>query len=389
MSIRSMRLSAQYACLRGILPASIRPFSSTSSRPPTAVVLLNMGGPSSLDQVGLFLSRLFHDKDLIPLPFQSILAPWIAKRRTPSIIEQYAKIGGGSPIRRWTEYQGSEMVKLLDKISPNTAPHKYYVAFRYADPLTDETLLAMKKDGVTRAVAFTQYPQYSCSTTGSSLNQLHRELKRLGLESTMKWSIIDRWPVQHELIKAFAANIRSALLKFPEDKRDDAVILFSAHSLPMKVVDRGDTYPSEVAATVSAVMQELQFKNPHRLVWQSKVGPLPWLGPQTKDAISGYHKLGRKNLLLVPIAFTQDHIETLFELDIEYGTDLREELHDPEVNIIRAESLNGSEIFISSLANTVKTHLDSGATSTSQLTTRCPKCVNTCCQEMRDFFLKK
>jgi protoporphyrin/coproporphyrin ferrochelatase len=121
-----------------------------------------------------------------------MLAPIIAKRRTPQIEEQYKAIGGGSPIRRWTEYQGEHMAKLLDELHPSTAPHKPYVAFRYANPLTDETAKQMRADGVTRAVAFTQYPQYSCSTTGSSLNELYRKAKS-GLMDGIEWSVIDRW----------------------------------------------------------------------------------------------------------------------------------------------------------------------------------------------------
>lgn len=167
--------------------------------------MMNMGGPATLDQVGDFLSRLFHDRELIQLPFQSRLAPLIARRRTPKIVEQYRKIGGGSPILRWTRLQGEEMCKLLDEIHPETAPHKPYVAFRYARPLTEEALDEMARDGVTRAVAFTQYPQYSCSTTGSNLNELYREIRRRqergAPEGNIEWSVIDRWPTQEGLVE--------------------------------------------------------------------------------------------------------------------------------------------------------------------------------------------
>ena len=139
-----------------------------------------------------FLRNLFSDGDLIPLPFQSILAPWIARRRTPQIEKQYIDIGGGSPILRWTEFQGEGLAALLDELHPTTAPHKSYVAFRYANPLADETARRMKEDGVERAIAFTQYPQYSCSTTGSSLNDVYRK-SRAGLFSGIRWSVIDRW----------------------------------------------------------------------------------------------------------------------------------------------------------------------------------------------------
>jgi hypothetical protein len=139
-----------------------------------------------------FLTNLFMDGDLIPLPMQKYLAPLIAKRRTPQIEQQYSDIGGGSPILKWTNIQGENMAKLLDELSPETAPHKHYVAFRYARPLTDETAQRMREDGVKRAVAFTQYPQYSCSTTGSSLNELFRRGKA-GAFDGIDWSVIDRW----------------------------------------------------------------------------------------------------------------------------------------------------------------------------------------------------
>ncbi|CAG8619010.1 13573_t:CDS:2, partial [Racocetra fulgida] len=273
------------------------------------IVLMNLGGPSTLDGVEDFLTRLFSDPDLIPIPFQKSVAPIIAKRRTPKIQEQYAKIGGGSPILFWTQKQGSALEKLLDEIN---------------------TITQMKKDGVKRAIAFTQYPQYSCSTTGSSLNELWRKSDIVDPERSITWSIIDRWPTHPGLIEVgtislikdtnvFAKHIEKSLLTYPKEIRDKVVLLFSAHSLPMVVVNRGDPYTSEVAATVHAVMERLKFSNPYRLVWQSQVGPQPWQGPQTQDAIIGLGEKGEKNILLVPIAFTSDHIETLFELDLEYA----------------------------------------------------------------------
>jgi ferrochelatase len=139
-----------------------------------------------------YLKNLFSDGDLIPLPFQRFLAPVIARRRSPKIEEQYAAIGGGSPILRYTQSQGAGMVSLLDELHPKTAPHKAYVAFRYTHPLTAQTARQLKADGVKRAVVFSQYPQYSCSTTGSSLNELYRRGKA-GEAGDIEWSVIDRW----------------------------------------------------------------------------------------------------------------------------------------------------------------------------------------------------
>ncbi|KAF6021345.1 FECH [Bugula neritina] len=199
----------------------------------------------------------------------------------------------------------------------------------------------------------------------------------------MVWSVIDRWPTHPGLVKAFAQVIEEELAKFPDEVRDDVVILFSAHSLPMKVVNRGDPYAAEVAATVSSVMAELGHTHPYRLVWQSKVGPLPWLGPQTDEVIEGLVKRGKKNLLLVPIAFTSDHIETLFELDIEYATELANKVGVE--NIRRAAAMNSNKIFIQGLADIVKAHLDDGKVSSTQLSLRCPLCVNSTCAQTRQF----
>ncbi|KAI9678472.1 MAG: ferrochelatase hem15 [Trizodia sp. TS-e1964] len=359
------------------------------------MVFMNMGGPSSTDEVGDFLSRLFADGDLIPLGrLQSYLGPLISRRRTPKIQKQYAAIGGGSPIRKWTEYQSSEMCKILDQISPETAPHKPYVAFRYADPLTEEMYSRLLDDGFGggkggRAVAFTQYPQYSCSTTGSSLNELWKWRNKLeGKKATgvaepagaIQWSVIDRWPVHPGLVEAIAQNVEKQLATYPTDRQKDAVLLFSAHSLPMSVVNRGDPYPAEVAATVYAVMQRLKFSNPYRLCWQSQVGPSAWLGAQTSMTVEEYIKKGQTDLVLIPVAFTSDHIETLYELDQEV---IGEAGHE---GIKRAESLNDSPVFIHALADIAHQHLQSGVSCSKQMGLRCPGCTNMRCLESKKFF---
>ncbi|RPD73447.1 ferrochelatase [Lentinus tigrinus ALCF2SS1-7] len=350
--------------------------------------MLNMGGPSTVPETHDFLKNLFSDRDLMVLPFQSILAPIIAKRRTPQIEKQYEDIGGGSPILRYTKIQGERMAALLDELHPATAPHKSYVAFRYARPLTDETARQMKADGVKRAVAFTQYPQYSCSTTGSSLNEIYRRGKA-GEAGDVEWSVIDRWGTHPGFIEAVAQNIERALEKFPAEKRSDVVLLFSAHSLPMSVVNRGDPYILEVSASVSAVMDRLGHKNPYRLVWQSQVGPSAWMGMQTGEALKGLARLGKKQVVLVPIAFTSDHIETLYELDLEYAKEARE--HGMDVQ--RAESLNDSPVFIRALADLAASHLRDYASgkcgpASIQMGLRCPGCTNATCGAQKAWFAR-
>lgn len=143
----------------------------------TAVLMLNMGGPQNKDQVHDYLLRIMTDRDMIQLPFQSKLGPWIAERRTPEVQKKYGEIGGGSPILKWTEKQGELMCKELDRISPESGPHKHYVGFRYVNPLTENTLEQIEKDKPERLVIFSQYPQYSCSTSGSSFNSIFTHYK--------------------------------------------------------------------------------------------------------------------------------------------------------------------------------------------------------------------
>eukprot|EP01138_Halocafeteria_seosinensis_P009123 gb/GECG01009324.1/.p1 GENE.gb/GECG01009324.1/~~gb/GECG01009324.1/.p1 ORF type:complete len:394 (+),score=24.75 gb/GECG01009324.1/:1-1182(+) len=362
---------------------------STPSAPRTGIVMLNMGGPGSLDGprdgVHAFLHRLFTDNEIIPLgPFQNYLGPLIARRRAPKVKEQYKEIGGKSPIGYWTDLQGQEMCKKLDRMSPDTAPHKHYVAFRYAPPLSEDALMQMKEDGVERAIAFSQYPQYSCTTTGSSLNHLWREVERLGLENQFKWSVIDRWPTQPQFIQAVGKRIMMALQKIPDEELEHTIILFTAHSLPVKVLEKGDHYAAEVAGTVQRVMdhlRETEFQSRagprHLLSWQSKVGPLPWLSPSTGDMVKKLGNYGHKNVVAVPIAFTSDHIETLYEIAIEYA----EDAHKAGIEqFLQAPALNDEELFTDAQANLVKTHLERGDLASTQYALRCPTCTNDRCR---------
>lgn len=179
-----------------------------------AVVMMNMGGPSTVSEVHDFLKNLFLDGDLIPLPLQKYAAPWIARRRTPQIEQQYTDIGGGSPILRYTKLQGERMCELLDELHPESAPHKSYVAFRYAKPMTDETAKQLKADGVRRAIAFTQYPQYSCSTTGSSLNELYRRGRAGETGNGVEWSVIDRWGTHPGFIEVSLNSVMNYHLSY-------------------------------------------------------------------------------------------------------------------------------------------------------------------------------
>ena len=354
-------------------------------KPKTGILMLNMGGPTTTEQVHEYLFRIMTDHDMIQLPVQSHLGPWIAKRRTPKVQKKYDEIGGGSPILKWTNTQGELLCKQLDKVSPETAPHKHYVAFRYAHPLTEDALKELEEDSVQHTVIFSQYPQYSCATAGSSFNAIYKYYKNRQLPNNMKWSIIDRWATHPLFVKTIAERIKEELVKFPCNIRDDVIILFSAHSLPLKAVNRGDPYPSEVGATVALVMQELNYCNPYNLVWQSKVGPLPWLAPFTDEAIKAYvQKQGKKHFILVPVAFVNEHIETLHEMDIEYCKELAEDLGIEPIG--RAAAPNDHPVFIDALTDLVVSHLKSNRSISPKFLTRCPHCVNENCLRSKNWY---
>ncbi|XP_066152885.1 ferrochelatase, mitochondrial isoform X1 [Euwallacea fornicatus] len=359
-------------------------YSTTVLNPKTAIVMLNMGGPQHTDQVHDYLHRIMTDRDVIQFPFaQDFIGEWIAKRRTPTVQKRYEEIGGGSPILKWTTLQGDLLCKKLDKEHPETAPHKAYPAFRYASPFTEDALEQLQNDGVERAIIFSQYPQYSCATSGSSLNVVSKYFQQKGFPKGLKLSIIDRWSVHPLLAQCFADLIKKEIKKLPEEVRKEALILFSAHSLPLKAVNRGDPYPSEVGCTVQLVMWDLKYCNPYQLVWQSKVGPLPWLGPFTDSSVKSYAKQGKKALIIVPIAFVNEHIETLHELDIE----LAEEAKKAGIKIVRrVPTPNDHPLFIEALTDLVKHHLKSNLPVSPKLINRCPHCENPGCISSKKWF---
>uniref|UniRef100_A0A183TJV2 Ferrochelatase n=1 Tax=Schistocephalus solidus TaxID=70667 RepID=A0A183TJV2_SCHSO len=320
------------------------------------------------------------------------LAPWVAKRRTPKLQERYEEIGGGSPLGRWTVCQGKALVRILDTISPESG---FYA------PKT----IFSQSDGVERVVAFSQYPQYSCTVSGSSINSIAVHYSRpergglagidtieppLSLQGSEPsrpipvWSFLDRWPTAPHAVKFFAEGIRNELARMPDLKdQQEAVVLFSAHSIPMSVVNRGDPYIQEVGATVHAVMQELDFALPYRLVWQSKVGPAAWMGQNTASAIRGLARIGRKHAIIVPITFTSDHIETLHDMDIEFCARIAKEAG--MISVRRAAAPNDNAMFVQGLAELVRAHLREGQVASRQFFLRCPSCTNDRCSKARLF----
>jgi len=369
------------------LVASMATTATSESKPiKTAILMMNMGGPETekLEDVHKFLLALFSDRDIIKMPMQGFLGPLISKRRAPNLKAKFDQIGG-DPLKSWSDLQGRGIVELLDKQSPSTGPHKAYTCFRYSRPDIEQAVMQLERDQAENVVLLSKYPQYSCSTTGSSLNEIAKYCvgvkKHLEERPKQRWSLIDRWPVSDAIVHVYADQIEAELAKLPEDIRAQAILLFSAHSIPIWMVERGDDYTGEVGGTVQAVMSRLKRKNAFSLVWQSKVGPVAWQGPQIEKAIEGYVKNGHKHFVVIPIAFVNEHIETLHELDIEYAKDLKEKLNFE--TFVRVPAANDHPKFIQGLANLIKEHIESRETIPAQMRRRCPGCTKDNCQLTR------
>ncbi len=314
--------------------------------PDTAVLLLQMGGPDSLEAVRPFLLNLFADREIIrlgPAWLQPLIARLIVNRRTPAVVQKYREIGGKSPIRELTEAQAAALSQELGL--------PCLVAMRYWHPFTDEALAQVRTSGATRIVALSLYPHYSRATSGSSFNDLQRQITQLG--SDLELVRIPHFYDHPLYIQALAEKIEAGLAAFTN--RSQVQLLFSAHSLPQSFIDGGDPYLEHIQATVRLVME--RFGNvAHHLAFQSRAGPVKWLEPSTDGKLKELAAAGCTELLVVPLSFVSDHIETLHEIDIEYTAEAR------KLGITtfrRIASLNDSPTFIRCLANLVRTVLQS------------------------------
>lgn len=313
---------------------------------PIGIVLLNMGGPDSLQAVEPFLYNLFSDRDLIQLPLGALLqkpfARLISRRRARSVIENYRAIGGKSPLLGWTQRQAEGITRTL---GPRFRP---YVAMRYWHPRADEALEQMRKDGVKRAVVLSMYPHYTGATTGSSVKDFRRAAALIHPDLSLQ--VIEHWYDWPGYLDALAECIRQGLELFPEDLRSRVQILFSAHALPQKFIDRGDPYLEHVLDTTRGVMKRIGNRS-WRLGFQSRSGPVKWMEPDTVEVIDQLAAEGRQAILLVPISFVSDHIETLHEIDMEYRAHAQAK---GITHFERSPSLNDSPGFISAMAELVK-----------------------------------
>ncbi|MEO1590805.1 MAG: ferrochelatase [Cyanobacteria bacterium J06632_22] len=315
----------------------------------TGVLLLNLGGPEKLEDVRPFLFNLFSDPEIIRLPvpwLQKPLAWLISNSRAEKSQENYKEIGGGSPLRRITEEQGDA---LKDQLKHMGHDAEIYIGMRYWYPFTEEAVAQIKRDGVENLVILPLYPQFSISTSGSSF----RLLEQLWLEdpslNRISYTVIPSWYARPGYVAAMADLIAKEIDQLPNP--DGAHIFFSAHGVPVSYVEEaGDPYQREMEHCVDLIVKQLNRPNGHTLAYQSRVGPIEWLQPYTEDAIEDLAEKKVSDLVVVPISFVSEHIETLQEIDIEYR-ELAEEVGIQGFH--RVPALNTHPGFIQDLAQMV------------------------------------
>ncbi|MBD2559852.1 MULTISPECIES: ferrochelatase [Nostoc] len=313
------------------------------------VLLLNLGGPDKLEDVGPFLYNLFSDPEIIRLPFrwlQKPLAWFIATRRTRTSQENYKQIGGGSPLRRITEAQGEALKEQLGYLGQEA---DIYVGMRYWHPYTEEAIAQITQDNIEHLVILPLYPQFSISTSGSSFRLLEKLWQEDPKLQPIDYTVIPSWYKEPGYLQAMAALIAQELEQFPNP--DEVHVFFSAHGVPKSYVEEaGDPYQQEIEECTALIMQTLNRPNAHTLAYQSRVGPVEWLQPYTEDALKELGAQGVKDLVVVPISFVSEHIETLQEIDIEY----REVAEEAGIhNFRRVPAPNTHPVFINALADLV------------------------------------
>jgi ferrochelatase len=287
-----------------------------------AVLFLQLGGPESLDEVTGFLYRLFSDPEVIRVRsalLRKAIAGAIALGRRKASRELYRSIGGGSPIRRLTEEQARGVEGLL---AAKGRPAAVRAAMNCSAPMVEDVVAELVRAGVRRFLALPLYPQYSLTTTKGALDRAREAVHRFAPGARLAEA--GSWPTQPSFVAAHAELIAAAIATFPDPRPEAVHLLFSAHSIPEKLVTQEhDPYPREVEASVRAIRQRLGDRSPASLAYQSKLGPVAWLGPPTIEEIRALGRRGQKQVLAVPIAFVTDHVETLYEIDQLFGDEAR------------------------------------------------------------------
>jgi protoporphyrin/coproporphyrin ferrochelatase len=321
------------------------------------VLLLNLGGPEQLSDVRPFLYNLFSDPEIIRLPFRWLQKPlaWlISTSRARKSQENYRQIGGGSPLRKITEEQGNALQKVLrDRGMDATV----YIGMRYWNPFTEEAIAQIKRDGVEDLVVLPLYPQFSISTSGSSFRILEDLWKADPELQKINYTVIPSWYDRPGYVESMADLVRQELDHCANP--EEATVFFSAHGVPVSYVkEAGDPYQTEIENCTALIMKALNRPNPHVLAYQSRVGPIEWLQPYTEDELVALGEKGTEELVVVPVSFISEHIETLQEIDMEY----REIALEAGIKQFRrAPALNTYPKFINDLGNMVVEALNAPA----------------------------
>ena len=277
-----------------------------------AIILFNLGGPDKLENVEPFLFNLFNDPAILNLPtfFRYPLAKLISNRRAPIAKKIYEELGGSSPILKLTEEQ-SKALELKLNNEDKTSKYKCFIVMRCWHPRADEVVNYVKNFNPDEIILMPLYPQYSAATSGSSIKEWKDICKKNNLK--IKTNIICCYPTDEHFILAHKEKIIKKIKSLKNFK-----LIFSAHGLPEKNIKKGDPYQWQVEQSVNKIIESLNIENLDWILsYQSRVGPLKWIGPSTEDIIIENSKLS-KHIVLVPIAFVSEHSETLVELDIEY-----------------------------------------------------------------------
>ncbi len=310
----------------------------------TAIILFNLGGPDNLDSVKPFLYNLFNDKYIITLPsfFRKIIARLISSRREETAKEIYELMGGGSSILPETKVQAEALEKALKK--KGQSDFKIFICMRHWHPMSDKIIKEVEEYMPDELIMLPLYPQFSTTTSLSSLEDFKDKIANSKLKSAIQKSICC-YPDQEDFINSHIELIE----KSQKEAATGSKILFSAHGLPEKIINSGDSYQWQIELTVSKVAKKMNLQeDEYQICYQSKVGPMKWIGPSTEDLIEEYGKEGR-GLIIVPIAFVSEHSETTVELDIEY-----KEIADKyKISYNRVPTLSVNDKFIESLANIV------------------------------------
>lgn len=326
---------------------------------PVAVLLFNLGGPDDLASVEPFLVNLFTDREIIRLPggarLQPAFARVIAKLRGPAVRENYRRIGGGSPQLRITREQAAALEARLND-GDGGPPCRVFMAMRYSRPSTADAVEAIVAAGIRRIVTVPLFPQWSRATTGSSRLELARTLRN-GDWARVPFEVahVDSYADEPLYLDAMADTVRAAWDRIPEARRARAVLLFSAHGLPQRFVNEGDPYVGQIDRTRFGILERLNLPNRQLLAFQSRTGPVTWIGPGTGEVIAELGEEGVSDVLVVPLSFVSDHIETLYEVDLLFAEVARAA---GITGYYRPAALNTHPLFIEALAGLVRRRLD-------------------------------